>query len=285
MMQLIAGQLINGIIVGSLYGIIALAVSLTSGITGVVNFALGAFMLVGAYLTWHLNETYSVAFPFAVILVMGAVALIGLVADVLLFRHTRNNLINGLIVSIGLVSVIVALVHMTWTSTPQNMQPFVAGVFTVGGVIVPKMKLLMGGVLVSIIGLTYLGLTRTWMGRAAYAYAQNPEAAALMGVATGRLQVGVAAFGAALCGLAGSMYATLYSLTPDIGALYMLKGVEGALLAGIGSVIGALFGGMLIGVAEGLGSVFLPLAFNDAYGLLMLVLVLLFRPAGLFGGR
>ena len=135
MMQLIAGQLINGIIVGSLYGIIALAVSLTSGITGVVNFALGAFMLVGAYLTWHLNETYSVAFPFAVILVMGAVALIGLVADVLLFRHTRNNLINGLIVSIGLVSVIVALVHMTWTSTPQNMQPFVAGVFTVGGVI------------------------------------------------------------------------------------------------------------------------------------------------------
>ena len=145
MMQLIAGQLINGIIVGSLYGIIALAVSLTSGITGVVNFALGAFMLVGAYLTWHLNETYSVAFPFAVILVMGAVALIGLVADVLLFRHTRNNLINGLIVSIGLVSVIVALVHMTWTSTPQNMQPFVAGVFTVGGVIVPKMKLLMGG--------------------------------------------------------------------------------------------------------------------------------------------
>lgn len=284
MMQLIAGQLINGIIVGSLYGIIALAVSLTSGITGVVNFALGAFMLVGAYLTWHLNETYSVAFPFAVILVMGAVALIGLVADVLLFRHTRNNLINGLIVSIGLVSVIVALVHMTWTSTPQNMQPFVAGVFTVGGVIVPKMKLLMG-VLVSIVGLTYLGLTRTWMGRAAYAYAQNPEAAALMGVATGRLQVGVAAFGAALCGLAGSMYATLYSLTPDIGALYMLKGVEGALLAGIGSVIGALFGGMLIGVAEGLGSVFLPLAFNDAYGLLMLVLVLLFRPAGLFGGR
>jgi len=81
------------------------------------------------------------------------------------------------------------------------------------------------------------------------------------------------------------MYATLYSLTPDIGALYMLKGVEGALLAGIGSVIGALFGGILIGVAEGLGSVFLPLAFNDAYGLLMLVLVLLFRPAGLFGRR
>jgi len=173
MMQLIAGQLINGIIVGSLYGIIALAVSLTSGITGVVNFALGAFMLVGAYLTWHLNETYGVAFPFAVILVMGVVALIGLVADVLLFRHTRNNLINGLIVSIGLVSVIVALVHMTWTSTPQNMQPFVTGVFTVGGVVVPKMKLLMGVVLILIVSMTYLGLTRTWMGRAAYAYAQN----------------------------------------------------------------------------------------------------------------
>jgi len=284
-MQLIAGQLINGMIVGSLYGIIALAVSLTSGITGIVNFALGAYMLVAAYLTWHLHEIYSLPFPLAVILVMGAVALIGLIADVLLFRHTRNNLINGLIVSIGLVSVIVALVHMKWTSTPQNMQPFVTGVFVVSGIIVPKMKLLMGVVLLSIVGATYLGLTRTWVGRAAFAYAQNPEAAALMGVATGRLQLGVATFGAALCGLAGAMYATLYSLTPEIGALYMLKGVEGALLAGIGSVMGALFGGMLIGVAEGLGSVFLPLAFNDAYGLLMLVLVLLFRPAGLFGGR
>ncbi|MCL4745030.1 MAG: branched-chain amino acid ABC transporter permease [Burkholderiaceae bacterium] len=285
MTQLIIGQLINGIIVGSLYGIIALAVSLTSGITGIVNFALGVFMMVGAYVTWFLSESFGLAFPIAAALATVTVAVIGLVADVLLFRHTRNNLINGLIVSIGLISVLVATVLLIWTTTPQNMQPFVSGVFRIGDVIVPKMKLLMCLILTALIVLTYIGLTRTWAGRAAYAYSQNPEAAELMGVPTARLQLGVATFGAALCGVAGAMYATLYSITPEIGSLYMLKGVEAALLAGIGTILGALVGGIMIGVAEGVGSLFLPLAFNDAYGLIMLVLVLLFRPAGLFGGR
>ena len=285
MMQLVVGQLINGVIIGSLYGIIALAVSLTSGITGIVNFALGVFMMVGAYLTWHLNANFGVAFPLAAAFASAAVAVLGLVADVLLFRHTRNNLINGLIVSIGLTSVLIAGVSLIWTTTPQNMDPFVSGVFSIGGVVVPKMKVLMCVILVSLFVMTYYALTKTWAGRAAYAYSQNPEAAELMGVATVRLQVGVATFGAALCGVAGAMYATLYSLSPEIGALYILKGIEAALLVGVGSILGALIGGIMIGIAEGVGSIFLPLAFNDAYGLVMLVLVLLFRPAGLFGGR
>lgn len=285
MTQLVVGQLINGVIIGSLYGIIALAVSLTSGITGIVNFVLGVFMMVGAYLTWHLNENFGLAFPVAALAATASVAVLGLIADVLLFRHTRNNLINGLIVSIGLTSVLIAAVSLIWTTTPQNMKPFVSGVFNVGGVVIPKMKILMCVILVSLFLLTYVALSKTWAGRAAYAYSQNPEAAELMGVQTVRLQIGVATFGAALCGVAGAMYATLYSLSPEIGGLYMLKGIEAALLAGIGTILGALLGGIMIGVAEGVGSIFMPLAFNDAYGLIMLVLVLLFRPAGLFGGK
>ena len=285
MTQLIVGQLINGLIVGSLYGIIGLAVSLTSGITGIVNFALGVFMMVGAYFAWFLSDRIGLPFPLAALLASFGVAAIGLVTDVLLFRHTRNNLINGLIVSIGLISVIVAVVLLIWTTTPKNMEPYVTGVFRFGGVIVPKMKALIGVVLIAVFVLTSLALSRTWAGRAAFAYAQNPEAAALMGVPVARLQIGVATFGAALCGLGGALYATLYSITPEIGALYMLKGIEAALLAGIGSILGALVGGILIGIAEGVGSIFLPIAYNDAYGLVMLVLVLLLRPAGLFSGR
>jgi len=283
MLQLVVGQLLNGIIVGTLYAIIALGVTLTFGITGIVNFALGAFMMLGAYFTWYLTDGLHLPYPLAVPIAVAAIALLGLIADQALFRFTRNNLINGLIVSIGLISVIVAFVLMVWSTTPQNMEYVLPGVFRVGGVIVPKMKAVVFVVLLLVILATYAALTRTWAGRAAYAFAQNPEAAALMGVRTKVLQAGVAAYSTALAGLGGALYASLYSITPEIGGSYILKGVEAAILAGIGSVMGSFAGGIIIGVAEGVGSIFLPSAYNDAYGLVFLVLILLFKPAGLFG--
>src|SRR5947207_4435761 len=284
MTQIIFGQFLNGIIVGTLYGIIALGVTLTFGITGIVNFALGAFMLLGAYITWYLTDGVGIPYPIAVPLAVFAIAVLGLAVDQTLFRFTRNNLINGLIVSIGLISVIVAIVLMLWTTTPQNMHYVLPGVFRIGGVIVPKMKAVVFVVLLCVILFTYAALTRTWSGRAAYAYAQNPEAAALMGVRTNVLQAGVAAYSTALAGLGGALYASLYSVTPEIGSGYILKGVEAAILAGIGSVMGSFAGGIIIGVAEGIGSIFLPSAYNDAYGLVFLVVIMLFMPAGLFGG-
>ncbi len=246
MLQLVVGQLLNGVIVGTLYAIVALGVTLTFGITGIVNFALGAFMMLGAYITWYLTDGVGIPYPLAVPLAVVAIAAIGLVVDQVLFRFTRNNLINGLIVSIGLISVIVALVLMTWTTTPQNMHYVLPGIFRVGGVIVPKMKAVVFVVMLIVILLTYAGLTRTWAGRAAYAYAQNPEAAALMGVRTSVLQAGVAAYSTGLAGLGGALYASLYSITPEMGGAYILKGVEAAILAGIGSVMGSFAGGLIL---------------------------------------
>jgi branched-chain amino acid transport system permease protein len=88
-----------------------------------------------------------------------------------------------------------------------------------------------------------------------------------------------------LAGLGGALYASLYSLEPTMGSMYILKAVEAAILAGIGSVIGSLFGGIILGVTEGVGSIFLPISFRDAYGLVFLVVILLVKPAGLFAGR
>ena len=281
MLQLVVGQLLNGIIVGTLYAIIALGVTLTFGITGIVNFALGVFMMLGLH---HLvpHRRHRDPVPARGSAAVACIAVLGLVVDQALFRFTRNNLINGLIVSIGLISVVVAVVLMIWTTTPQSMHYVLPGVFRLGGVIVPKMKAVVFGVLLLVILFTYAALSRTWAGRAAYALAQNPEAAALMGVRTGLLQAGVAAYSTALAGLGGALYASLYSITPEIGSGYILKGVEAAILAGIGSVMGSFAGGIIIGVAEGIGSIFLPSAYNDAYGLIFLVLILLFKPAGLF---
>ncbi len=285
MAQLILGQLLNGAIVGTLYGIIALGVSLTFGITGIVNFALGVFMMLGVYAAWYLTDTLHAPYPLAVAGAVALVAAAGWIADQLLFRFTRNDLVNGLLVSIGLIAALEGTALLAWTSTPKEMHHILPGVFFALGLVVPKMKLTVFAILLVAIALTQLALTRTWMGRAAYAYAQNAEAAQLMGVHTGRLQTGVMVYSTALAGFGGALYASLYSLEPTLGSLYVLKAVEAAILAGIGSIAGALVGGIILGVTEGVGSIYLPLAFRDAYGLIFLVAVLLFKPSGLFGGR
>jgi branched-chain amino acid transport system permease protein len=283
--QLILGQLLNGAIVGTLYGILALGVTLTFGITGIVNFALGAFMMLGAYMAWYFTDVVGLPYPLAVPCAVAVTALAGLLADQALFRFTRNNLVNGLLVSIGLIAVMEAGALLIWTTTPKDMHYVMPGVFIVGGLVIPKMKLTVFVVLLGVILATYAALTRTWIGRAAYAYAQNPEAAELMGVRTGLLQSGVVVYSTALAGLGGALYASLYSLEPGMGSLFILKAVEAAILAGIGSVLGSLFGGIILGVTEGIGSIYLPIAFRDAYGLIFLVLILLVKPAGLFAGR
>jgi branched-chain amino acid transport system permease protein len=282
-LQLVIGQLLNGIIIGTLYGIIALGVTLTFGMTGIVNFALGAFMAIGAYVGWFLTDNLGLAYPLSIVLAVIAAAAGGLIADQTLFRFTRNNLINGLIVSIGLISVIQAALLLLWTTTPKNMHYVLPGIFNFGWFIVPKMKAVVFLVLLPVILATYAALTRTWAGRAAYAYAQAPEAAKLMGVRTRLLETGVVVYSTALAGLGGALYASLYSLEVSMGSGYILKGVEAAILAGIGSVMGSLVGGIVLGVTEAIGSLFLPVAYRDVYGLVFLVLILLFRPGGLFG--
>jgi branched-chain amino acid transport system permease protein len=285
MLQLLVGQTMNGIIVGTLYGIIALGVTLTFGITGIVNFALGEFMMLGAYFVWYLVDGVGIAYPLAVLPAVAAVALVGFAADQTLFRFTRNNLVNGLLVSIGLISIAEAGAMMLWTATPKDMSYVLSGSLRLGAVSLPRMKLVVFAALLAIILATYAVLSRTWSGRAAYAFAQNPEAAVLMGVRTGVLQSGVFVYSTALAGFGGVLYASLYSLEPALGGLYVLKGVEAAILGGIGSPLGSLLGGVIIGLAEAIGSIYLPSAFRDAYGLVFVIAILLVNPSGLFGGR
>src|SRR5215467_9085201 len=270
MLQLLVGQTLNGVIVGTLYGIIALGVTLTFGITGIVNFALGEFMMIGAYVTWYLFDVGGLPYPVAIFPAIAIAAGCGFAADQLLFRFTRNNLINGLLVSIGLISIIEAAALLLWTTTPKDMGYVLSGAVRLGGVSVPKMKLVVFALLAAVMFLTYAALSRTWIGRAAYAYSQNPEAAMLMGVRTEALQSAVVVYSTALAGFGGALYASLYSLEPAMGGLYILKGIEAAII---------------LGVTEAVGSIYLPSAFRDAYGLIFVVAILLYQPSGLFGGE
>lgn len=243
MSQVVLGQVLNGIILGSLYGIIALGVTMTFGITGIVNFALGQFMMIGAYAAWCFTDLMKLPFPLAVVLGILIAAIAGMAADQALFRFTRNNLVNGLLVSIGLISVVESGALMLFTTTPKNMDVVVPGSWLLGAIALPRMKIVVFLLLVAVIALTWLGLSRAWLGRATRAYAQNAEAAMLMGVPTKLLQTGVVVYSCGLAGFGGTLYASLFSLEPSLGALFILKGVEAAILAGVGNLLGALVGG------------------------------------------
>src|SRR5258708_30048336 len=165
MLQLLAGQALNGVIVGTLYGIIALGVTLTLGITGIVIFAFGEFMMIGAYLAWYLVDVVGLPYPLALLPAVAVAAGCGFAADQLLFRFTRNNLVNGLLVSIGLISLMEAGALLLWTTTPKDMSYVLTGALHLGGITLPKMKLVVFALLIVVIFLTYGALSRTWIGR------------------------------------------------------------------------------------------------------------------------
>src|SRR5204863_85782 len=154
----------------------------------------------------------------------------GYLSNKAFFRFTRNNLVNGLLVSIGLISIFESASMLLWTATPVEMHFVLPGALRVGDIGLPKMKLVVFAVIVVVIVATYLALARTWLGRAAFAYAQNPEAAMLMGVHTPRLESAVMLYSTGLAGLGGALYASLYSLEPAMGGVYVLKGMEAAVL-------------------------------------------------------
>jgi len=125
--QLVLGQVLNGAIIGAMYGIIALGITLTFGITGIVNFALGEFMMVGAYATYALAERGGLPYPAAVVPACLIAAAAGYLANKAFFRFTRNNLVNGLLVSIGLISLFESASMLVWTATPLEMHHVLPG--------------------------------------------------------------------------------------------------------------------------------------------------------------
>ena len=128
-----------------------------------MNFALGVFMMLGAYAAWFFADTAGLPYPIAVLCAVLVTALAGLIADQALFRFTRNNLVNGLLVSIGMIAVMEASALLIWTSTPKEMHHVLPGVFVFFGLVVPKMKLTVFVLLLAVILATYAALTRTWI--------------------------------------------------------------------------------------------------------------------------
>ncbi len=297
-MEYFLQQLINGLTLGAIYGLIAIGYTMVYGIIGMINFAHGEVYMIGAFIsviTFTILGPFGFASPVLAIIIVLIVALVftsvyGWTIERIAYRPLRGSFrLAPLISAIGVSIFLQNYVHMLQGAKMKPVQPVVRGGFVLAedaGFVVQITYLQIGiiaATLVLMAGFTLL-IQRTSLGRSQRACEQDRKMAALLGVDVDRTISLTFVMGAALAAVAGLIF-TLYYGAVDffIGFLAGLKAFTAAVLGGIGSLPGAMLGGVLIGLIEAFWSAHFPIAYKDVAVFGILVVVLIFRPTGLLG--
>ena len=272
---------VNGLLLGGIYALAALGLSLVFGIMDVVNLAHGHMLMVGAYLAIVLLAATGITPLVGMFLAMGVLFVFGVVLQkVLLERVIGEGIEQPIIVLFGLALVLQNVARILLSGDARTADIGVPrGWFDLGFLSFERTVTFV--VAVVLVGLTWVFLQYTRTGQAIRATAQNPEAARHMGIDTDRIYVLTLGIGTALAGAAGALLAMLFPITPFVGWSYLLKTFAVVVLGGVGSIPGTLVGGLVIGVSENLGDLYL--GYRNVVSLLIFLVVLLVRPRGLFG--
>ena len=278
-------SLVNGILTGSLYAMIGVGLTVIFGVMRIINMAHGEMVMLGMYGAF-LALTFLKIDPFLSILLWIPVAfLIGM----FIYRFLLKNIVpagelNTLLYTAGLSLFIANLVLLIGTGDYRTIKlKYAVMPLRPFGIAVPIPLAIAFGMAILMTAGLYWFLVRTDTGRAIRATSQEPEAAALMGVNVDRMANLTFALGTALACGAGVLLAPSLYLYPTVGEILVAKCFVIVVLGGLGSVPGAIAGGLLLGVVESLGAVYVSVPYKDAIGFVIFLLVLLFRPSGLFG--
>ena len=280
-------QLVHGLTLGSLYAMVAAGLALMFGVVRLVNFAHGEFYMLGGYAFWYAYREAGLPYPVAgaaATLAMGAFGWLyeRSVIRAILSRSWHVQLIATLATSITLTNVAI----LVFGTQPKEVPtPLSSAVLAWGGVRVAEQRLLVLGAAVAVFGALEWFVTRTKLGRAMRAMSQNREACAVVGVDVQRVALATFALSGALAGAAAVLVSPLFNIFPDVGALLTLKAFAAVIVGGFGYVRGAIAAAFLIGIAESLAAGYLSYAYKDAIAFVVMVVVLLVRPQGLFGRR
>lgn len=289
----LTGQLVNGLVISVFYALTALGLSLIFGVLRIVNFAHGELYMMGGFAYYVVASLLGVPPAAAVLVASAGVFLLGALLERLLIRPVYEGKVDrpdeyAIMITFALSVLLQSLMLSVFGPWSKRPEPIFRGRVELGALIISgdRLAAALVGALV-IIGMV-LVLHYTRAGKAVRAVSQDREAAEILGVDV-RL-VGMLAFGigAALAGAAGALMGPVFNVTPTMGIIPVIKAYVIVVLGGLGSLRGAIFGALILGEVEVLAMVLIPdttraLAYKDAYGLALLVLVLLFRPQGLFG--
>lgn len=280
-------QIANGLVNGMSYVLIAVGLTLVFGVLRIVNFAHGEFYMLGAFVTFFaiklLGLPYVVAVPVAAIAVAG----IGILANQLLFRPLRReHEFTILMVSLGLSLILANGSEAIFGADPKYIpSPFADQVVEIGSVFLTVQRLIVLGAAVALIGIIYLFIHFTTMGKMMQATAQNRDGAALTGINIDSVHAWTFALACGLAAIAGALLGPTTTIFPTIGEWAVLKGFIVVVMGGLGNLWGAVVGGLILGIVEALGGSYISIAFKDAIGYVIIIAVLLWFPAGLFAGK
>jgi branched-chain amino acid transport system permease protein len=283
-MEQLLQHLLNGLLLGSTYSLLGIGLTLVFGLMNVVNFAHGEFYTLGAYATFAALALASVPFALAVPLAVLAGAAAGALCERALLRPLGAASIDTtMLVMIGLWIALQNAELLVWGGVAKSVPtPFSTQPIVVGPVSVAALRLFVFAAAGLLIAGAHLLLARTKLGRAMRATFQDRETAALMGVSIERIHTLTFALGAGLAAAAGALLGAVFLVYPSMGDLASLKAFSVVILGGLGNFAGAALGGLLLGVAEELGAGYVSSGYRDAVGFVIIVLMLLLRPAGLF---
>ncbi|MFP3868426.1 MAG: branched-chain amino acid ABC transporter permease [Desulfobacteraceae bacterium] len=283
-MQLLA-SLIDGLLLGFVYGLAAMGLTLIWGVMSVINLAHGAVMALGMFGTYWLFTHLGVN-PYLALL---GVAGLGLLLGFLMYTVAVHRVINAphlssLLATFAVNLLIVGIGTAVFTTSPHNVD-YALGSLCLGRIIIPGTRLLAALAAVGVTAALYLFLYFTRPGKAIRAVANNRTAAELMGIPSAQVLALSFGLGTMLAMVAGGLIATFFPFTILSGGPYELKSFVICVLGGLGQPLGALVGGLILGGLEGLIPAFLPVSWVPVIEFGLFVLVLLIRPSGLFGAK
>ncbi len=284
----------TGLIIGVIYALMALGLTLIFSILRVINFAHGEFYMLGGYAIYYLLNIFTGLHPLLAVPLAGLlIALLGLAFELVFLRPIHQDRIErpdeyAVLVTFGFSFFLINLALAVFGPYPHRPPSFFEGAVNLGLVRVGADRLTASILSLVLLGLLLLLINKTWVGKALRAVSQDKDAAAVVGINQLSMNTIAFALGAGLAGVAGALLAPSFSITPDVGAVPSTRSYVIIVLGGMGSIPGSILGGIIIGLIESLGAGYFPdpsraLNYKTVFGLLIFALVLLFRPTGLFG--
>jgi len=281
--EVLLQSIINGLVLGWIYVLMALGLSLILSITSILQFAHGEVYMLGAYIVYYLSVISGINFFVAIFISVALMAVLGLLLERFFFRPLRGEFLPPMIVALGLMILLQSGVTVGFGINPKSIPSFAPGSIKILGTMIGVDRAVAAGISIALALLLFLFLKISKYGLALTAASQHREASILQGIGPDRMSALAMAVGSALAATGGALMGAILVLNPFMGSTALIKGLIIIVLGGMGSLFGGVVGGIILGLIDGvILVVFGPVAASVA-PLLLVAVILVIKPQGLFG--
>jgi branched-chain amino acid transport system permease protein len=282
-LETLAQSILNGLAAGWVYVLVAVGLTLVFSIMNIIQFAHGEIYMLGAYVSYFVIKLIGFSFWEAFLLSALVIGLLGLLLERFFFRPFRGRFEPSIIVAIGLMLFLQTTAVVGFGTDTKSMGGIIPGVLTVSGVTLSWDRLLAIFIGIVLVSALFLLIQKTKTGQAMVAISQDMYAASLQGIDVNRISAVAMFLGCALAAMAGALMGSIFGTSPFMGTFAITKGIAVIILGGLGSIPGAVAGGLILGLIDGLGPPLFSQTLASIFGFVVIIIVLILRPRGLFG--